>query len=702
MRNFKRKLSALALTALFASMQVSYAVIDTGLGGGNGGAVINNATGGFVNGAAGNGSYDLNFNGNSHVNWDSLNVNKGESLNFNAVGGANDLTILNTVNQGMSKIYGQVNANSGIGKLIISNPNGVLFDGAKFTTAGDLQLTTKDLSNVRVEDLGNLNLDNAKFKQIYNDEGKLVGITIQNNSEFHVGGEYNIVAPLINVIDSSINTKTLKMVTSNGQDYVALGTSDGKQKAGVNLKAVTIDGDVYITTPGAGVVQTYNGGTINGNLNVNSKDSVVLNYNHNGEKLTVNGDVTTNSAGSMTFLRKADVKGNLSMSSSGGFVDVGDATVGKNATLTTVGTGDMNNTKYNHFVHVIGDTKVGGNLNIDSAQNIHIGGYDYDAKKLADGNLTVGGDLNAHAHGGHVMTTIDTSANKISLKSDTLNVLTDGKATLSANEYEFSANGYIGGLNSTGSYTINGKTINLPDGKYSVDDLAVDVMENYRHVDSLSSPTNLNIAGGTITKIDTPANAYIASKGDVKLTGANAKEVHITAPNKYIEITGPDVHAENIVVGKETDKLKVDFPSRDYTLKYTNIRDAKEVTIQGTDEITYELTNGPQGYNTRDPRPNDTTYLVGPDKPDVPNPPTPDPDPDPTPDPTPDQPTINPDDNENIKVLRSYERPEAVDAVQPYTPVAYAADLDDDDVDTGVRKNVDGSVTVVRAFPMIN
>ena len=35
------------------------------------------------------------------------------------------------------------------------------------------------------------------------------------------------------------------------------------------------------------------------------------------------------------------------------------------------------------------------------------------------------------------------------------------------------------------------------------------------------------------------------------------------------------------------------------------------------------------------------------------------------------------------------------------TPVAFAADLDDDDEDAGVRKNVDGSVTVVRAFPMM-
>ena len=40
---------------------------------------------------------------------------------------------------------------------------------------------------------------------------------------------------------------------------------------------------------------------------------------------------------------------------------------------------------------------------------------------------------------------------------------------------------------------------------------------------------------------------------------------------------------------------------------------------------------------------------------------------------------------------------QAIDAGQVYTPVAFAADLDDE-VDTGVRKNVDGSVTVVKPY----
>ena len=147
MKNIKKKVSALVLTTMFAVMQVS-AAIDTGLGAGNGGAVINNATGGFVGVETGTNSATLNFNGNSHVNWNTLNVNSNETLNFNAVDGASGLSVINTVNSGMSNIYGQINSNAGISKLIISNPNGVLFDGATFTTAGDTMITTKNMAGM--------------------------------------------------------------------------------------------------------------------------------------------------------------------------------------------------------------------------------------------------------------------------------------------------------------------------------------------------------------------------------------------------------------------------------------------------------------------------------------------------------------------------------------------------------------------------
>ena len=677
MKNIKLKLSAAVLSAMFVAIPaIAFEQIDTGLGKDLGGAVINDITGGYAGSSKGDNSFNMNFNGNSHVNWDTLNIGQGESLNFNTVGGANGLTILNTVNKGMTQVYGQINADGGIGKLIIANPNGMLFDGSSFTTAGDVMLTTKDLSAVKVENLGNTNFSDAKYNNIYNTDGNIIAIRIQNGAEFNVGGEYSIIAPAIDVAASTLNAKSIKMVTSNGQDYLALGKPNSDAMyPGVRLQAVEINGDVYIEAP-TGSVRTENGGTINGNVDIKSNGSVAFNYRNNGERLTINGDVTSTSNGQMNFVRNADIDGNLALTTNNGFVDIGNVNVSGNADLKTTGSNDIHDNKYNNFVHVIGETNIGGNLNIDSSQNIHIGGYDYDSQKLADGKLTVGGDLTAHAHNGHVMTTIDTSANKISLKSDNYNVLTDGKALLTANEYDFSANGYIGGLTQTGDMTVDEKIVNI--------------MENYIHIpDSVGTPAYINIAGGKVTNIETPtgASSYIASNGDMTLTGANAGNIYLTSYGNDINITGDGVHANTITVGGETDKLKVDYPSRDYTLNYTNIRDNAQVTIKGDEEITYDLTNGENGYNRGNQIKGENTYLVGPEGPD-----TPDPGPDP-----------NPDPNESVKVLRSYERQPNVTAAQPYTPIAYAADLDDDKMnDKGIRKNVDGSVTVVKAFPMID
>ena len=97
MKNLKRKLSAIVLSTVFAASQTAFAMIDTGLND----AVINNATGGFKDVTGGNGTANINFNGSAHVNWDTLNVGKGEILNFNAVDGDNVITIINTVNNGM-------------------------------------------------------------------------------------------------------------------------------------------------------------------------------------------------------------------------------------------------------------------------------------------------------------------------------------------------------------------------------------------------------------------------------------------------------------------------------------------------------------------------------------------------------------------------------------------------------------------------
>ena len=647
MRKITKRLSAIALCAMFASMQVTLAA-------GLSDASINHVDGGFKGSVAGNNSLDLNFNNNAHVNWNRLNVGSTETLNFNAVDGAKGLTILNTVNNGMTNVYGTINANSGISKLIISNPNGVLFDGANFTTAGDAMITTQALGANFV----NGNMDITKVN-----EATVNGVVIKNNANFNVGGEFTIMAPSINAVKSAIKAeKGVKLITANGQDYlVAPAEGTTVTDAGVRMETIEVDGNVYVLS-GKDIVKVVSGAKINGDLTVDSKGIVALNYvNPDKNTLEVKGNLKVDSTGDMNpankgnfmYLRNAKVDGNVDMANSGGFLEVGNLTAGGDVKLTTT-TGANSHVK--HFVHVIGDNDIKGDLTVDSIHNIHIGGYNYEEGKLAEGSLKVGKNLNATAHEGSVAVTVDTSADKVALTSGTLNVISDGKANITANEYQFKANGYIGGMDTTKNL--------------------INTMEGYVLIPP-AEKTFLNIEGGKVTKLETADNGYafVRANKNMDINGVNAGKVNLSAGGD-IKI-GKDAHADLIKVDGETRKLTVELPKRDYTLKYTDIKDTEVITINPDTKITYEMANGENGWN-KGTQTKENTYLVVPGS--GPNP---------------------PEDDDNVKILNNLQRDQinaAIDANEVYSPIAFAADLDEDN-DTGVRKNVDGSVTVVRAFP---
>jgi len=723
MKNLKQ-LSAITLCTLFATMQVTFANIDTGLGAGNGGASIINGGAGYQ-GITGQGTNNvgLNFNANSHVKWDTLNVNSGETLNFNAVNGAKNLTILNTVQNNMSKIYGNINANSGISQLIISNPNGMLYDGAKFTTAGDVMLTTKDMTNVNVNNL----TDGAytKFtsadwvKAGSNDTQDLIQVQIKD-SDFTVGGDFNIYAPKVVGTNSTINANTLKLTTANGADYLAQGLSLKENKGVTLLTAMDINGDIVITNDVGAL--SIAGSDIDGDVKANVGGLSYIDGIYNKttgaleKKTTITGDADFTAHGQQLIARDVEVDGNINMYNDGGAVELRNATVGGDANLKTEGWQPINHEKYNHYVHVSGNTDITGDLNIESSQNIHIGNYEvtnnpYSSTSttnhwegnLLPGKLTVGGDIKAKVtDGGHIMTTIDTTAKNIDYTAKSRidgtktyggNILSDNKSVIKANTYKFKSDGYIGGMK-----TANGQTI---------DNKIIDTMEEYVFIPA-DIPTDhdyMNINGGTITKLETPkvsaggndVQVYIKSNNDLLVNGANAGIVNIVAPDKKITITGNNVHAKEINVGGRTGTLQLDFPKRDFTTNYTNIKDGVVKTIKPTDVITYDLTNNPStGYNSPDLKPTNgtnTTYLVGPGF----NPVPPGPEPEPTPGP---KPGPKPTDDDNVRVKNWV--PE--DPMKPLvnTPVAFAADLDDDQIEGPCRKNVDGSVTVVRAYPVNN
>ena len=694
MKNLKQ-LSLIAMCAVFATMQISTAndlttPLNTGLGSNYGGAEINSITGGYAGHNITGNSATLQFNDNSLVNWNRLNLNSGETLNFNAVDNASGLTVLNTVNQGMSNIHGAINSNAGISKLIISNPNGVLFDGASFATAGDTIITTKNMTGVNPN-----NITSGTWGTLKSDPSTGVKIQVLNNSDFSVGGEFTIIAPRIEAHDSAITAgKGLKLITANGADYAAQGINGlGETKGVTFLKAMEINGNVEIVN-NVGALSISDGTSITGDLKAEVGGYGVVYGADADNKIEVTGDVDLTGHGQQLILRNAEVGGNVTMANDGGAVEINNATVGKNANLTTTGWQPVNHKKFNHYVHVNGNTDIKGDLNISSSQNIHIGNYKVTndpysntktsnnwAGDLLPGKLTVGGDIKAEVtDGGHIMTTIDTEAKNIDYTAKSHvengkayggNILSDDKATITANTYKFKSDGYIGGLKASDNY--------------KVDDKIVHIMEEYQFIPAdTSSHEYMNIGGGTITKLETPktASVYINSKDNLTVTGANAGQVNLVAPDKKITITGPNVEANDINIGGRTGTLQLDLPNRKFTTHYTKISDGKVTTIAPDEEITYELANAPKAYNSPDYQQTDgtnTTYLVAPGKGPNPKP-------------------VNPPNDDNVRVFN----PIPEDPMKPLvnTPVAYAADLDDDDP-SPCRKNVDGSVTVVRAYPVI-
>ena len=656
MKNLSKSISAVVLCTLLAAMQsVSADPINTGLNN----AVIGGTTGGYAGIEKGTNTATLKFNGDTHVNWNTLNVGKNETLNFNAVDGAKNITVLNTVTSGMTEIYGTINANEGIGKLIISNPNGMIYNGASFNTAGDTMLTTQQL---------NSQFDTGKMTVVGVNTPATQGITI-TDSNFNIGGEFNIVAPTIEAVNAAIKAnKGVRFVTANGRDFLVSSVDSDVTHKAVRMESVSIDGDVYVVS-GKDVVTFLNGGEIKGNLNIESDGNVAVNYVNDNKILHITGDVKADSDGRVLYLRKANVDGNVDMSNSGGFLEIGDSNVGGNVNLkTTV----ASNAEVKHFIHVVGDTEIDGDLNIDSIHNVHIGGYDDKLKHFYDGSLKVGGDINALAREGSVTVTIDTEADKVNLESGTLNIMTNGKANIKANAYEFKAKNYIGGVKDK--------------------DVLIDAMENYKAFPAITEEAYVNIEGGNVNKIETANNGYafIRSNGNMNVNGVDANKVKLSADQADIVIGG-NVKADLIEVDGETKNLTVKLPSREYTLKFTDIKDTEVITVDPATTITYEMSDGENGWN-KGTQTADNTRLI------VPAPIIPDPDPEPTPPPTPNpKPT---DDNDNVKVLNNLNPDQvatAIDASQAYTPIAFAADLDDE-IDTGVRKNVDGSVTVVRAF----
>lgn len=489
-----KKTIASALCVSFFLTQATFANQMTGdvlNNVGTGGANIKSSSGGFTGFETDKTNATLNFNGDAIINWGHLNVGGNQSLTFN--NGAN--VVLNNVKYGMSTFEGLVKGDSG--HIIISNPNGILLQGGKFETAGALTLTTKNLTGIKVKDLGDEltlkdKIENAGYKNNYSvivfKEGNAKTYTAAN-AEIEAG-EINIIAKGIDVSKANLvaNTGNVVFKTVDGANFVAekannkFGTNfqDGNtiQVANASIKTptgtlqfVSTSGNVKITKSEMDNIE------VKGKYDVpNSWDKLWDLFNGNSDILgdieitdsTIKGSAKLQTLGNIVVENCKEI-GSLVAESTFRGIKVGNSDIKGNADFKVTGkTYDIlpyYNIKKGEWIDsvyvapkggvVASNTNIGGTINLDVKNNAN---FSSPEGTLNFANPNVGGNLIANAK-------------NISFKKDgslTINDAFNAKYKLNAtDELSFKTDGdLIANSNNVGFDTANstkfeGKNVTL-------------------------------------------------------------------------------------------------------------------------------------------------------------------------------------------------------------------------------------------------
>lgn len=239
MNTFTRKTAATALLAMFLNLTSAPVFADTTiLGGGAKGGVITDLGGAQINANTSNyAQIGITGNGNT-INWNTFNVGKNNHLDFNFTQAGQ--VALNKITGGqMSTIAGQLSTSGEAGRLIISNPAGMLFDKGAVVNANSLILTTKDV-NWDGNLFGRLELTDTV-------DGLNSSIKIIDNktSVFNIADDLNIIAPNIEIRQANdflVNNNT-RLITTDGVTFIA---NSPNIETSINANNTADTGKVYV------------------------------------------------------------------------------------------------------------------------------------------------------------------------------------------------------------------------------------------------------------------------------------------------------------------------------------------------------------------------------------------------------------------------------------------------------------------------
>ncbi|MBR2526792.1 filamentous hemagglutinin N-terminal domain-containing protein [bacterium] len=239
MYKFSKKIAAKSLLAIFLSLSCSSVFADTPiLGGGANGGVITDLGGATINSNTSNAA-QIGITGNGNIiRWNTLNIGKGKHLDFNFTK-AGQVALNKVLGGQMSKFAGQLSTSGEAGRLIISNPAGMLFDKGVVVNANSLILTTKD-----VDWDGNLF---GKLELTDNVDGLNSSIKIIDNktSNFVIADDLNIIAPNIEIKQANdflVNNST-RLITTDGVTFIA---NSPNIETSINANNTADTGNIYV------------------------------------------------------------------------------------------------------------------------------------------------------------------------------------------------------------------------------------------------------------------------------------------------------------------------------------------------------------------------------------------------------------------------------------------------------------------------
>lgn len=592
--NAKRVLTALTLalsTAVFTLPATAVEVTQGDVLGkvnGNYGANLDSVVGAKVDTDL-NHATITNTQTNSVLNWNELNTAPRQSLTYIMSDG--QMSLNNVIGTSISKFAGSLKAEHG--RVIISNPNGIIFENGSYVNANALTLTTHYAT-----------IDGDKLKlTTYDNNASIIfegGQVATSKVRFNIAKDLNIVSNNIDVTNADIVAQDIRLLTTDGVTFFAVNntqavndytskvyrTNDNIVDGNININSskfavkdsttgkvsIVARGNAYVNKTNLDGVTVANGNKVTfdkvaSNNTVKATGDSVAMYNSTVDNIAfeaknnvkVQNVKATGNAVSEIKTGKAEVKSSQFKTIRAAAADITftDTNV-NNANLQATNNIKVSRSNSKNTYSINNSTLTAGNIDVDNtaiSDSLLIATNNINANKTSISNTEMNATRNVYAGEANIINSNLTADNDVSLANSvvTNSVLKATKDlklqnsklnnTEATGRYGFLNNATLENGTSVAVDTVTGNT-------YTQNDTVKNLVIKNSKLKSNKNNINLKnarIENGTLETADGKDVNIDANFGDVKLVGSkiggnlnvtNAKSLVISnskeAGNQYI------------------------------------------------------------------------------------------------------------------------------------------------------------------------